>query len=66
MRNTALWLTAFAGITAIGVDVARIAFTANEVQTAAEVAATAGAQLVSGVSLCLLSPIRDVRAPVRR
>jgi hypothetical protein len=39
----ALWLAAFLGLAVIGIDVGRVAFTANEVHTVADVAATAGA-----------------------
>lgn len=41
---TALWLTAFCSLLAVGVDVGRIAFTASEVQSAADVAALTGAR----------------------
>jgi hypothetical protein len=45
----ALWITAFFGLTAIGVDVARISYTASEVQSAADIAATVGAAaLING------------------
>jgi hypothetical protein len=38
---TGMWIMAFFALTAVGVDVARIAFTATEVQTTAEVGVTA-------------------------
>jgi Flp pilus assembly protein TadG len=44
MVAMAVALTAFLALTVVGVDVARLAFTANEVQTVADVAATAGAR----------------------
>jgi len=40
----ALWLTALCSLIAIGVDLGRIAFTASEVQSAADVAALTGAR----------------------
>src|SRR6266481_3452910 len=40
----ALWMTAFFALTAVGVDVGRIAFTASEVQSAADTAALAAAR----------------------
>src|SRR6266404_9849467 len=43
---TGIWIMAFFALTAVGVDVARIAFTATEVQTIAEVAATGAATTI--------------------
>ena len=43
---TALWIMCFFGLTAVGIDVARIAFTASEVQSAADLAALAGARAI--------------------
>src|SRR5437879_10407851 len=43
---TGIWIMAFFALTAVGVDIARIAFTATEVQTIAEVGATAAATTV--------------------
>ncbi len=43
MTYTVLTLLGLMSVTAIGIDLGRLAFTATEVQTAAEVAATAGA-----------------------
>src|SRR2546426_2423220 len=39
----ALWMTAFFAFAVLGVDIGRVAFTANEVQAVADIAATAGA-----------------------
>jgi hypothetical protein len=44
--GTCLLLTAFLALTAVGLDVGRLAFTASEVQSAADIAATAGATAV--------------------
>ena len=41
---TALWLTAFCSFLAVAIDVGRIAFTAGEVQSAADIAALTGAR----------------------
>jgi hypothetical protein len=41
-----IWMTAFFALTAVGMDVARIAYTASEVQSASDVAALAGARAI--------------------
>src|SRR5690349_12320916 len=43
----AIWMTAFFALTAVGMDVARIAYTASEVQSAADVMALAGARALA-------------------
>jgi Flp pilus assembly protein TadG len=51
LAQTIIGLMALMGLTVLGTDLGRLAFTATEVQTAAEVAATAGARsLIDGGS----------------